>query len=83
MYVPDGFVEVIFEAFKNDEQVSATAFICTECQAVVLQGGILKGYGPSYADKHLAWHDKINRKLFDVETELTLIEGEWEERKKQ
>ena len=56
MYVPDGFTEVVFEAFKGDEQVTANALICDECQAVILRGGILKGYGPSYADKHLEWH---------------------------
>lgn len=61
MYVPDGFTEVVFEAFKGDEQVTANALICDECQAVILRGGILKGYGPSYADKHLEWHEKMGR----------------------
>ena len=66
---PEGFIEVVFEAFKGDEQVTANALICYECQAVILRGGILKGYGPSYADKHLEWHKKVNeaaKKLSDI-----------------
>ena len=79
MRSPDGFRRVQFSVVNADHvDYKISCLVCDECQAMVLQNDTM-----DYAYQHLEWHKKINQEIFGIETELVLVNGEWEERKKQ
>ncbi len=81
METPEGFRRVSFSVISDDGHrlpAQISCLVCRECQAMVLQND----FG-DFAIPHRQWHEKINRQIFDVDTELTLIDGEWEEREVQ
>jgi hypothetical protein len=84
METPEGFKRVSFAVISdNGHRLPAqiSCLVCNECQAIVLQNDL-----QDYIDAHRFWHgrlDELFKRFDEPETELTLVEGEWEERKKQ
>jgi len=77
----EGYRRVTFAVISEDgRQLPAvvSCLMCSECQALILQNNF-----DDYVEAHRLWHEKLNRHIDGVETELFLnTNGEWEEREK-
>lgn len=79
METPDGFRRVSFVVISDEDDrlpAEISCLVCNECQAMILQNVF-----NDYAEGHRLWHEKINRHIDGVDTEIYLnTNGEWEER---